>query len=83
MHRSSFVFLYTRTISPTHTIFNMKHVKSGLNNIHQLQDIRITFTGTRECADRQIHKCFSTSLESVQYIEHKVSISSDSEKIKF
>ena len=49
----SFVYLCTRTINLTCTIFNIKYAATVRNIKHQIEDIRKIFTRTRECTDRE------------------------------
>ena len=71
MYQKTFVCLCRRTASLIHTIFNTVHSASGMSNIFKFQDICRIFTGVRACTDgqtdrqtNQIHKHFSTLLES-------------------
>ena len=56
MHRNFFAYLYRRTISQIHIIFNTNHSISDLNNIYKFHDILRKFTRLRECTDGRIDK---------------------------
>ena len=50
---NSFVCSWTRTISPTYTIFNIKHSIINLCDTHKFQGIQIIFLRTRAHTDEE------------------------------